>query len=176
MTSWLPSFHFSGNSYLECQSECSKLDECIAFDVHDNHQCNLRFASKDVLLDAPNPFNYTKWWKGGCENTCVSNYVGKGQNGHCWIKDRGKYRLPSFWEYNIISSNLLQLILLLSYITQFSWLTSTFLKYRVHEPKIQNANGNWDRAMAQKIFLIDSMDLLLEIDMLLITSILISAV
>ena len=67
---------------------CNELKGCVAFDIQNNANCNLRFASKDSLLASPNPSGYGKWAK-GCGNNCEANYAGVGGKGHCWVKNKG---------------------------------------------------------------------------------------
>ena len=89
-TSDLPCFSFPSTNYSECEAECTKLDKCIAFGIHVDQNCQLRFASKDALLAQPNPSGYRIWWNGGCENNCKTNYAGRGTGpGRCWVKRNG---------------------------------------------------------------------------------------
>lgn len=88
----LPNLGFTTSSYSDCESACTMLDGCVAFDIQVNEHCQLRFASKNAALASPNPSGYWNWWQGSCENSCENNYVGRGgTNGRCWVKRKGNF-------------------------------------------------------------------------------------
>ena len=84
----LPCFHCRNIRPSECESACTKLEGCVAYD-NGHGVCQLRFPSKDALKASPNPYDCWKWWDGGCENNCKTSYAGRGGKEQCWVKRKG---------------------------------------------------------------------------------------
>ena len=86
----LPCLYYAGTNYIECESACSKLEGCVAFDIHVNGNCNLHYASKSALNAVSQQGPYAKW-EGGCGDNCQTNYGGSRSpdKGRCWVKRKG---------------------------------------------------------------------------------------
>ena len=87
----MPAVHFKSSSTKDCRSACDNLEKCVAFDINNNENCNMRFLStKDAKAGGVETGHGV--WEGGCSNACKSTIIGiqfNGEKGSCYAKDKG---------------------------------------------------------------------------------------
>ena len=88
-----PSVYFKTSDFDACKLACDKLKHCIAFDINNNENCNMRFLSTASAITSGGESGYHVWDQ-GCRNNCKATIMGKQfyeEQGRCYIKNKGIY-------------------------------------------------------------------------------------
>ena len=89
-----PCVYFRSGSVQDCKLACDGLEDCMAFDINNNENCNLRFLSRSLAMKSGVESGLNVWAL-GCEDNCNTTIVGKkwgDEQGHCYIKNKGIFK------------------------------------------------------------------------------------